>query len=79
MPTAFLDSFQLIVAFYLFYVSIKGSGQMYRFFDISEEEDVYKRQSSGHVQFPDGADRHRADFLLVNLLCRPVPDGLTDP
>ena len=43
MPTAFLDSFQLIVAFYLFYVSIKGSGQMYRFFDISEEDQMRVR------------------------------------
>ena len=43
MPTAFLDSFQLIVAVYLFYVSIKGSGQMYRFFDISEEDQMRVR------------------------------------
>lgn len=43
MPTAFLDSFQLIVAFYLFYVSFKGSGQMYRFFDISEEDQMRVR------------------------------------
>lgn len=43
MPTAFLDSFQLIVAFYLFYVSNKGSGQMYRFFDISEEDQMRVR------------------------------------
>ena len=43
MPTAFLDSFQLVVALYLFYVSIKGSGQMYRFFDISEEDQLRVR------------------------------------
>lgn len=34
---AALDSFQLIVALYLFYVAIKGSGTMYRFFDLPEE------------------------------------------
>lgn len=36
--TLLLDSFQLIVAIYLFYVAIKGEGQMYRFFDLSEKE-----------------------------------------
>ena len=49
MPTAFLDSFQLIVAFYLFYVSIKGSGQMYRFFDISEEDQMRVRLPLRHL------------------------------
>ena len=34
---AALGSFQLIVALYLFYVAIKGSGTMYRFFDLPEE------------------------------------------
>ena len=36
MTTAHLDSFQLIVGLYLIYIAIKGSGQMYRFFDLSE-------------------------------------------
>lgn len=34
--TAALDSFQLIVALYLFYLVIKGDGPMYRFFDLPE-------------------------------------------
>lgn len=33
----FLDSFQLIVAIYLFYTAIRGDGSMYRFFDIPEK------------------------------------------
>ena len=37
MPTGILDSFQLIVGLYLYYVAIKGSGQMYRFGDMDEE------------------------------------------
>lgn len=32
-----LDSFQLIVALFMFYVAIRGSGTMYQFFDLSEE------------------------------------------
>ena len=38
MSTALLDSFQLIVALYLFYVAIRGSGQMYRFVEESHPE-----------------------------------------
>ena len=38
MSSLFLDSFQLIVAVYLLYVAIKGSGTMYRFFDLPERE-----------------------------------------
>lgn len=37
MQSGILDSFQLIVALYLFYIAVKGSGQMYRFGDMSEE------------------------------------------
>lgn len=36
MPTGILDSFQIVVALYLFYVALKGSGQMYRFGDMDE-------------------------------------------
>lgn len=32
-----LDSFQIVVALYLFYIAFKGSGQMYRFGDMDEE------------------------------------------
>ena len=44
MPTSFLDSFQFIVALYLLYVAAKGSGQMYRFFDLtqSDQKKVHK-------------------------------------
>ena len=38
MSSLFLDSFQLIVAVYLLYIAIKGSGTMYRFFDLPEQE-----------------------------------------
>lgn len=38
MTTAHLDSFQLIVGLYLIYIAIKGSGQMYRFFDLSDHD-----------------------------------------
>ena len=38
MSTASLDSFQLIVGLYLLYVAIKGHGQMYRFGDLTEED-----------------------------------------
>lgn len=38
MSSLFLDSFQLIVAGYLLYIAIKGSGTMYRFFDLPERE-----------------------------------------
>jgi hypothetical protein len=38
LSSLFLDSFQLIVAFYLLYIAIKGSGTMYRFFDLPERE-----------------------------------------
>ncbi len=38
MSTALLDSFQLIVALYLLYVAIRGSGQMYRFVEESHPE-----------------------------------------
>lgn len=34
---AALDSFQLIVALYLFYLVIKGDGPMYRFFDLPND------------------------------------------
>ena len=37
MPTGILDSFQIVVALYLFYVAGKGSGQMYRFGNMDEE------------------------------------------
>ena len=37
MPTGILDSFQIVVALYLFYIAFKGSGQMYRFGDMDEE------------------------------------------
>ena len=37
MPTGILDSFQIVVALYLFYIAFKGSGQMYRFGDMVEE------------------------------------------
>lgn len=36
MSTGILDSFQIVVALYLFYIAIKGSGQMYRFGNMSE-------------------------------------------
>ena len=36
MPTGILDSFQIVVALYLFYIAFKGSGQMYRFGDMDE-------------------------------------------
>lgn len=38
MSTAFLDSFQLIIAIYLFYVSIKGDGQLYHFGNLNDEQ-----------------------------------------
>ena len=38
MPTGILDSFQIVVALYLFYIAFKGSGQMYRFGDMDEDE-----------------------------------------
>lgn len=38
MSTAFLDSFQLVIALYLFYIAFKGDGQMYRFGNLSEEQ-----------------------------------------
>jgi len=38
LSNLFLDSFQLIVAAYLLYIAIKGSGTMYRFFDLPEHE-----------------------------------------
>jgi len=38
LSSLFLDSFQLIVAVYLLYVAFKGSGTMYRFFDLPERE-----------------------------------------
>ncbi|MCD2493669.1 hypothetical protein LQE92_13745 [Lacrimispora sp. NSJ-141] len=38
MSTAFLDSFQLVIAVYLFYIAFKGKGQMYRFGNLSEEQ-----------------------------------------
>ena len=37
MPTGILDSVQIVVALYLFYIAFKGSGQMYRFGDMDEE------------------------------------------
>ena len=40
MSMVSLDSFQLIIAIYLFYVAIKGSGTLYRFGDLPEEEQV---------------------------------------
>ena len=33
-----LDSFQLIIGLYLLYVAAKGSGTMYNFFDLPEED-----------------------------------------
>lgn len=44
MPTGILDSFQLIVALYLFYIAIKGTGQMYRFGDMDEEAQALVRK-----------------------------------
>ena len=44
MPTGILDSFQLIVALYLFYIAIKGTGQMYRFGDMDEEAQALLRK-----------------------------------
>ena len=38
MSTAFLDSFQLVIALYLFYIAFKGDGQMYRFGNLSEDQ-----------------------------------------
>ena len=38
MPNSFLDSFQLVIGLYLLYVAIKGTGQMYRFMDLTEED-----------------------------------------
>ena len=35
--TVSLDSFQLIIGLYLLYVTIKGHGTMYNFFDIPEK------------------------------------------
>ncbi len=34
----FLDSFQLIIALYLFYIAIRGDGSMYRFNNLSDEQ-----------------------------------------
>ncbi|MBQ9721132.1 MAG: hypothetical protein IJV64_10620, partial [Oscillospiraceae bacterium] len=36
--TVSLDSFQLIVGAYLLYVAAKGSGTLYRFFDLPDEQ-----------------------------------------
>ena len=44
MPTSIMDSFQLIVALYLFYIAIKGTGQMYRFGDMDEEAQALVRK-----------------------------------
>ena len=38
MSTAFLDSFQLVIALYLFYIAFKGDGQMYRLGNLSEDQ-----------------------------------------
>ena len=45
MPTGILDSFQLVVGLYLFYVAIKGSGQMYRFGDMDEKTQLQIRKT----------------------------------
>ncbi len=44
MSTVYLDSFQLIVAVYLLYVAIKGNGQLYRFFDLSDRYRAFVRR-----------------------------------
>lgn len=44
MPTGILDSFQLIVAMYLFYIAIKGSGQLYRFGDMDDQTQAQIRK-----------------------------------
>ena len=61
MPTGILDSFQLIVALYLFYIAIKGSGQMYRFGDMDEEKQALVRKPL-HVCYAISGFIALADF-----------------
>ena len=49
-----LDSFQLIVAIYLFYVAAKGSGTLYRFGDLPEEEELRIRPKLRLIYFSCG-------------------------
>ncbi|MEI3175452.1 MAG: hypothetical protein V8S96_02575 [Lachnospiraceae bacterium] len=47
MSTAFLDSFQLVIALYLFYIAFKGDGQMYRFGNLSEDQQAQVKSRFG--------------------------------
>ncbi|MBR4075207.1 MAG: hypothetical protein IKK22_07275 [Firmicutes bacterium] len=49
-----LDSFQLIIAIYLFYVAAKGSGTLYRFGDLPEEEELRIRPKLRLIYFSCG-------------------------
>ncbi len=49
-----LDSFQLIIAFYLFYVAAKGSGTLYRFGDLPEEEQLRVKPKLRLIYFSCG-------------------------
>lgn len=54
LSTVSLDSFQLIVAIYLFYVAAKGSGTLYRFGDLPEEEETRIRPKLRLIYFTGG-------------------------
>lgn len=54
LSTVSLDSFQLIVAIYLFYVAIKGSGTLYRFGDLPEDEEIRIRPKLRLIYFSCG-------------------------
>lgn len=66
MPNSFLDSFQLVIGLYLLYVAIKGSGQMYRFMDLAEE-DQQRVQRPLRLLYALGAVLTLAEFGLCAL------------
>ena len=76
-----LDSFQLIIAIYLFYVAAKGSGTLYRFGDLSEEDQVLVRPKLRLIYFICGliALAEAAICMVQNSMFTLVqnPDGTT--
>ncbi|NLZ66250.1 MAG: hypothetical protein GX910_01095 [Clostridiaceae bacterium] len=66
MPTGILDSFQLVVGLYLFYVAIKGSGQMYRFGDMDEKTQLQIRKTL-RILYAVGGTLALAEFGLCAL------------
>lgn len=62
MPAASLDAFQVLIAFYLFYTAIKGSGTLYNFPGIPKKkaEAVHRNlriiyTAAGFISLLDGA------------------------